>query len=93
MNQTYFLALPMIRKTEVAHFGHLPFIAIIPFFIVTCLPSFISTCILHFMHLPSTIVCTPSLVLCPCEHSLLNSLFGDLNSFALGTLIFYMENI
>ena len=51
-------ALPSMRKTFVAHFGHSPFIAFIPFFITTSAAFFISTDSLHFIHLPCAITVT-----------------------------------
>ena len=54
-NRLNYFAFPRILKTFVPQVPQTPFIALIPFFIVTSLPSLISTSFLHFMHLPLAI--------------------------------------
>ncbi len=51
-----FYLFPSILKTFVPHFGHSPFNAFLPFFMVTSLPFFTVTLPLHFIHLASTIL-------------------------------------
>ncbi len=63
--QTYLL--PRILYMPVLHFEHLPFIAFLPFFMVTCLASFISLLLLHFTQYPVSAILFSSFV-----HTLMN---------------------
>jgi hypothetical protein len=50
-----YFALPILYM-PVPHVGHTPFVAGLPFFMVTAVASFISRCVLHFRQYASTVI-------------------------------------